>query len=218
MKPITRIAIGVAAGALVVAGTVPATADAGKPAGALQINLMGLPAAADLEAAPSLQVVGPTNLKKNRTWTVHKERTLKGLRPGTYAVQAQAVRTISGQTLRPESPVSWYKVTNNKVKKATVQYSDQVIEGLPPERITNMNKVCRDLFGRGWGSGYRSYNDPMSLYCYDDNNTRDTRGINLEGWCVREYGLPATYAFLQGNTVDDWYCFIYKWDPPVPNP
>lgn len=197
MKVITRVLVGMASGALVVGGVVPAAADSGQ----LTISVKGLPASSELATGLRLQVVGPTGQAKTRTWRVTGPKTVKGLQPGTYVVQARKVRTKDGHILGPKLASTWVTVADNQQRTATVRYRPWRRQSDPPQEPVDLNAACRFMFSPDAKAGWDRYENPYSIFCLPT-----VSALNLDFYCRHYKGMNAYVASLQGGTVADWWC------------
>ncbi len=186
--------------ALLVAAVPVAWTDSGS--GRLAVTVTGLQAG----SAPRLTLVGPTGKKSMARWKIREDVTVKGLRPGLYAVRARSVFT-SGKKLLPEPPISWVPVKPGKVRTVTVTYKPTVPGGSVVLDPINLPQACRWAYGDTWTSKYVDRNDPMSVYCYNSENGQGHNGVDLNAYCIRKYNTDRGYASLRGSTADDWWCF-----------
>lgn len=220
-RPAGVLCASLACGTLAFGATVaPAMADgaqagaglSAKAPGQLQIRLSGLPESGGMVASAQVKVVGPAGAKKMRTWVVKGAKTIRGLVPGLYAVDAHRVRTTSGEDLEAATPARWIRVGKERVAKVKVNYGAPYKEtGYENYDKKNLDAACQWMYGfRAANSAYRTKTDPFSIYCLI--GSRELGGVDLYRFCrfVHDKGAYGAHTELLGNTVEDWYCIYHK--------
>jgi hypothetical protein len=181
-------------------------AAAKESAGVVKVTVTGLPGRHAVTTA-RVRVIGPTGSAHSRTWRVGAGKTVEGLKPGLYVVQARKAKTRSGKGYAPDRPYQWVKVRDGSTAATVkVKYSEGTA-GTVYVRPLSMEDACRRMKGAGAEARYRNYEDPNSWYCVKNGN--NLGGLDLDEYCSEVYGdLWYAWDLAPKPNVLSWRCYL----------
>lgn len=186
-------------------GAAPAMAG-DSPGGRLTVSVKN---AQDLKVQPSIAVVQAMGQADARTVRVRGSQTVTGLEPGLYAIKGPKAVTVAGVRMQPAEPVQWVTVQRKRPVRVKVRYVRQSLGEIVIVSGIRVGDACKHYNGDDWKAAYRSLNDPMSWYCYQDGDD-ERRGVDLTDWCKVRWNDPRNFALLNGNRATDWLCVFRR--------